>query len=254
MDFLVAVALTDDAAAALLQITGTPRAVEIVERHKPVLNVHTGTHLEGAAHKHTHLTGTHLCEQFLLPNFGIGFMDERDLLTGDAAGYELFPDVVINCERRFFGCILTNGSFQRVKFRTVEVPACGLCRSGCRHCRFRRGEVTEDELGELICLSVLPDGIDIVHAQVDLTACLIGQVGIDNALVKPQLAPIRGDLEHIIGACVHDPRVDSCSTLGKLLHHAFLNLCRLCHDVVIDWRRCRQVQLIRRLDVGGFLE
>ena len=141
-----------------------------------------------------------------------------------------------------------------MKFRTVEVPACGLCRSGCRHCRFWCGEVAEDELGELICLSVLPDGIDIIHAQINLTACLIGQVGIDNALVKPQLAPVRGDLEHIIGTCVHDPRMDFCSTLGKLLHHAFLNLCRLCHDVVIDWRRCRQVQLIRRLDVGGFLE
>ena len=153
------------------------------------------------------------CATSHAPSIGIGFMDERDLLTGDAAGYELFPDVVINCERRFFGCILTNGSFQRVKFRTVEVPACGLCRSGCRHCRFWCGEVAEDELGELICLSVLPDGIDIIHAQINLTACLIRQVGIDNALVKPQLAPIRGDLEHIICACVHDPRVDSCNTL-----------------------------------------
>ena len=254
MDFLVAVALTDDAAAALLQITGTPRAVEIMERHKPVLNVHTGTHLEGAAHKHTHLTGTHLCEQFLLPHLGIGFMDERDLLTGDAAGDELFPDVVVNCERRFFRCILPNGSFQRMKLRAVEIPACGLCRSGCRYCCFRRGEVAEDKLGELIFLPIFPDGIDIVHAQIDLAALFIGQVGIDNALVKPQLAPIRGDFKHVVGACVHDSRMNSRSTLGKLLHHAFLNLCRLCHDIVINRRRCRQMKLIRRLDVGSFLE
>ena len=181
-------------------------------------------------------------------------MDERDLLTGDAAGNELFPDVVVNRERRFFGCILPNGSFQRVKLWTVEIPACGLCCFGYRHCCFRCGEVAEDELGELICLSVLPDGIDIIHAQINLTACLIGQVGIDNALVKPQLAPIRGNFEHIVGACIHDPRVDFCGTLGKLLHHAFLNLGRLCHDVVVDGRRRGQMQLIRRLDVGSFLE
>ena len=164
MDFLVAVALTDDAAATLLQITGTPRAVEIVERNELVLDVHTSAHLEGAAHEHTHLTGAYFRKKLLLPHLGIGFMDERDLLTRDTAGNELFPDVVINRERRFFGCILSNGSFQRVKLRTVEVPACGFCRSGCRHRRFRRGEVAEDELGELICLSILPNRIDIVHA------------------------------------------------------------------------------------------
>ena len=141
-----------------------------------------------------------------------------------------------------------------MKLRAVEIPACGFCRSGCRHCRFRCGEVAEDELGELICLSVLPDGIDIVHAHIDLAACLIRQIGIDDALVKPQLAPVRRNLEHIVGACVHDSRMDFSGTLGKLLHHAFLNLCRLCHDVVIDGRRRGQMKLIRRLDVGGFLE
>ena len=254
MDFLVAVALTDDAAAALFEISRPPRAVEIMERNESVLDVHASPHLESTPHEDAHLTGANLCEQFLLPHLSIGFMDERDLLTGDAAGDELFPDVIVNRERRFFGCILSNGSFQRMKFRAVEVPACGLCRSGCRRCRFRRGEVAEDELGELVCLSVLPDGIDIVHAQIDLAACLIGQIGVNNALVKPQLAPVRCDFEHVIGACIHDPRVDFCGTLGKLLHHAFLNLCRLCHDVVIDGRRRGQMKLIRRLDIGGLLE
>ena len=59
---LVAVALPDDAPAALLQITRPPRAVEVVERHEPVLHVHARAHFEGAAHEHTHLTGAHLCE------------------------------------------------------------------------------------------------------------------------------------------------------------------------------------------------
>ena len=62
MHFLVAVALPDDAPAALLQIARPPRAVEVVERHKPVLHVHARAHFEGAAHEDAHLTGAHLCE------------------------------------------------------------------------------------------------------------------------------------------------------------------------------------------------
>ena len=94
MNLLIAVALPDDAPAALLQIARPPRAVEVVERHEPVLHVHTRAHFEGAAHEHTHLTGAHLCKQLLLPRLGVGFMDECDLLAGDSSGDELFPDVV----------------------------------------------------------------------------------------------------------------------------------------------------------------
>ena len=62
MHFFVAVALPDDAPAALLQIARPPRAVEVVERHEPVLHVHARTHLEGAAHEDAHLPRAHLCE------------------------------------------------------------------------------------------------------------------------------------------------------------------------------------------------
>ena len=62
MHFFVAVALPDDAPAALLQIARPPWAVEVVERHEPVLHVHARAHFEGAAHEHPHLTGAHLCE------------------------------------------------------------------------------------------------------------------------------------------------------------------------------------------------
>lgn len=96
MHFFVAVALPDDAPAALLQIARPPRAVEVVERHEPVLHVHARAHLEGAAHEHTHLTGAHLCKQLLLSDFRIRLMDECDLLAGDSSGNELFPDVVVD--------------------------------------------------------------------------------------------------------------------------------------------------------------
>ena len=94
MNLLIAVALPDDAPAALLQIARPPRAVEVMEHHKPVLHVHTRAHFEGAAHEHTHLTGAHLCKQLLLPRLGVRLVDKCDLLAGDSSGDELFTDVV----------------------------------------------------------------------------------------------------------------------------------------------------------------
>ncbi len=104
MNLLVAVALTDDAPAALLQIARPPRTVEVVERHEPVLHVHTGTHLEGAAHEDAHLTGAHLCKQLLLPRLGVGLVDEGDLPRGGIPlATSFFTDVVVYREAGFVG-------------------------------------------------------------------------------------------------------------------------------------------------------
>ena len=236
MYLLVAVALPDDAPAALLQIARPPRAVEVVERHEPVLHVHARAHLEGAAHEHTHLTGAHLCKQLLLSDFRIRLMDECDLLAGDSSGDELFPDVVVDGKGRLLRPgFRVNGSLQRVKFRAVRAfrgdPA-ALSRLA-----LGSGQVAEHELRQLLRLSVLPDAVDIVHAQIDLAVRVVRQVGVYDPLVKPQLAPIRGDLEHIVGACVHAPRVNFCGALGQLLHHLLLYLRGLRHLVVVDRRR-----------------
>ena len=244
MHFFVAVALTDDAPAALLQIARPPRAVEVMERHKPVLHVHTGSHFEGTAHEHTHLTGAHLCKQLLLPRLGVGFVDKCDLLAGDSSGDELFTDVVVNRERRFFGCILPNDSFQRVKLRAVQIPARRLCRLRPGRAGFRGGQIAEHELGQPVCLPVLPDAVDVVHAAIDLTVRVVRQVGVEDALVKPQLAPVRGDLEHIVRAGVNKLCVYPCGALGQLLHHLLLYLRGLRHLVVIDGRGRRQVELV----------
>ena len=254
MNLLVAVALTDDAPAALLQIARPPRAVEVVERDEPVLHVHTRAHLEGAAHEHTHLTGAHLCKQLLLPRFGVGFMDECDLLAGDSSGNELFPDVVIYREAGFVGCILPNDSFQRVKLRAVQIPARRLCRLRPGRAGFRGGQIAEHELGQPVRLPVLPDAVDVVHAAIDLAVRVVRQVGVDDALVKPLLASVRGDLEHIVGACVHDTRMNFCGALGQLLHHLLLYLRGLRHLVVIDGRGRRQVELVGGLDIRRLLE
>ena len=70
------------------------------------------------------------------------------------------------------------------------------------------------------------------------------QVGVDDALVKPQLAPVRGDLEHIVRAGVNKLCVYPCGALGQLLHHLLLYLRGLRHLVVIDGRGRRQVELV----------
>ena len=221
MYLLVPVALPDDAPAALLQISRPPRAVEVVKRHKPVLHVHARTHLEGAAHEHTHLTGAHLCKQLLLSDFRIRLMDERDLFPRNPTGDELFPDVVVDGKGRLLRPgFRVNGSLQRVKLRAVRAfrgdPA------ALRRFTLRGRQVAEHELRQLLRLPVLPDAVDVVHAQIDLAVRVVRQVGVDYPLVEAQLTPIRCDLEHIVGACVHAPRVDFCGALGQLLHHLLL--------------------------------
>ena len=48
--------------------------------------------------------------------------------------------------------------------------------------------------------------------------------------------------------------MNSGGALGQLLHHRLLNLCRLCHHIVIDCLRNRKVELVGCLDVGHFFE
>ena len=207
-----------------------------MKRHEPVLHVHARAHFEGAAHEHPHLTGADFCKQLLLSDFRIRLMDECDLLAGDSSGNELFTDVVVDGKGRLlrFG-FRVNGSLQRVKLRAVRAfrgdPA------ALRRLALGGRQVAEHELRQLLRLPVLPDAVDVVHAAIDLAVRVVRQVGVDDALVKAQLAPIRGDFEHIVGACVHDTRVNFCGALRQLLHHLLLQRRGLADLVVIDRRR-----------------
>ena len=119
MDFLVAVALTDDASAALLQIARPPRAVEIMERNKPVLHIHASAHFEGTAHQDAHLSGTHLAEQFLLANLGVCFVDERDLFAWDAHSDQLAANIVVDRKR----CVRFHAVFGKLRFQCAKLRA-----------------------------------------------------------------------------------------------------------------------------------
>ena len=148
-------------------------------------------------------------------------MDECDLLAGDSSGDELFPDVVVDGKGRLLRPgFRVDSRLQRVKLRAVRAfrgdPA-ALSRLA-----LGSGQVAEHELRQLIRLPVLPDAVDVVHAQIDLAVRVVRQVGVDYPLIEAQLAPIRGDFEHIVGACVHAPRVDFCGAFGQFLHHLLL--------------------------------
>ena len=118
-----------------------------------------------------------------------------------------------------------------------------------RRFTLRGRQVAEHELRQLLRLPVLPDAVDVVHAQIDLAVRVVRQVGVDYPLVEAQLASVRGDLEHIVGACVHAPRVDFCGALGQLLHHLLLQRRGLADLVVVDRRRRGKVKLVGGLDV-----
>ena len=163
-------------------------------------------------------------------------MDECNLFPRNPTGNQLFTDVVVDGKGRLLRPgFRVNGSLQRVKLRAVRAfrgdPA------ALRRFTLRGRQVAEHELRQLLRLPVLPDAVDIVHAAIDLTAGIVRQVGVDYPLVEAQLASVRGDLEHIVGACVHDTRVNFCGALRQLLHHLLLQRRGLADLVVIDRRR-----------------
>ena len=252
MNFLVSVSLTDDSAGALFQVARPPRRVQIMKRHKPVLHVHAGPHFEGAAHQHTHLTGADFCKQLFLPCLGIGLMDKSNLFSRNASCHQFLPDVIVDGELRFRRDV--NLGFHRVKLRTVQISGNGFGRFRCWRAGFGCAQVAKHQLGQFVRLTFIPDAVDVIHAHVDLAGRIVRQIGIDDALVESQLSAVRGDTEHIVHAGIDCTGMDFGSALGQLLHHRLLNLCRLCHHIVIDSLRDRKVELVGCLDVGHFLE
>ena len=62
VDLEIHIALTNNSSRPLLKIGRSPRHVEIVKCHKPLLHVGSRPHLEGRAQKDTYLSATHFGE------------------------------------------------------------------------------------------------------------------------------------------------------------------------------------------------
>ena len=124
MHFLVAVALTDDTTTALLQIARPPRAVEIVQRNKPVLDVHARAHLKGASYEDAHLPGAYLCKQLFFADFGVRLMDVRNLFAWNPQCNKFIANIVIDGKRRVWRYAVAGElCFQRVKLRVIKCAA-----------------------------------------------------------------------------------------------------------------------------------
>ncbi len=117
-----------------------------------------------------------------------------------------------------------------------------------------RRDVAKDQLCQLVGLAVPPDLHDIVHTLVDFGARLIRQQLVDDPLVQTQLAPVAGDLEHIVLGRVHRTAVYLGRPLGERLYHLFLDFGGLGHDVVVLHLRRGQMQLVGGLNIRHLFE
>ena len=213
MNLLVHIALPNDSTASLFQITRSPGAVEIMQGNQPVLHIHTSAHFEGAAHQDTHLTSTNLCKQFLFPGLCVCVMDEGNLLCRNATGNQLGANVIIGSKGRIGGIEhcegIESGSIGAFFLRLL---CAFLRRSLCFGCR----DVAEHQLGQLLSLAIAPNAENILHANVDLRALFIRQIGVNDPLIQPQLSTIRGDFEHVVLPRLYDAAVNLRRTIRKL--------------------------------------
>ena len=190
MDLLIFVAPALDAALALGQVAGSPWAVEIMKGYEQVLNVCSGSHLEGTAQQDAHLPGAYLSEQLFFLHICVGFMDERDLLWGHSPGDQLLPDVLIDGEWLFR--LQRNGFLQHMERRVIQLITAPFQRTfggrglGCAN-------IAKHELGQLLIVPIPPAFQDILHTAIDLGAFLVRQHGVDDPLIQAQLPPIAGN-------------------------------------------------------------
>ena len=244
MHLRIHVPLPDDAPAALFQITGTPWGIQIMQGNEPVLHVHTGTHLKGTSHQDAHLSCPHFGKQFFFADFCVGVMDKGNLFSWNARSDELAANVLINRKfRHSVRKLLIHHSCHGMKFRAIDRAIC-LCDPGLCGSSFGSGKITENKLRQFVFVSVSINAHDIVHTHVDLAGRIVGEIRVDNTLVKPQLPTIRCDFEHVILRRVNISGVDAGRPLGELLYHLFLYLRRLRHNIVIDRRRRGKIELI----------
>ena len=107
---------------------------------------------------------------------------------------------------------------------------------------------------QFVFLPFLPNAMNVVHAHIDFACRLIGKVRIDDTLVESELTTVGGNAEHIVHGRVNCSCMNFSGSFGKLLHHSLLDFGGLCHFVVIDCFRCREIELVGGFDVCRFFE
>ena len=133
LDFLVHVALPDDATIALGHITGFPADIQMMHCHKTLLHIGSCAHFCRTAQQDAHIAGAHFREQCSLFRFGVCVVDKLDFVLRHTGSDQLFANILVH-----------------VKVAVI----------------FRGGEVAEQKLGQLLVFAFLPDFQHILHTDV----------------------------------------------------------------------------------------
>ncbi len=182
-------------------------------------------------------------------------MNKGDLFPWDSSLNKFITDVLIDSERRIlFACIFLSELFQRMKFGTVKISCRSFCRFSFGCGILRCGKVAENELCQLVSLSFVPYTMNVVNTHIDFAHRIIWQIRIDYTLVKTELSSVGSNAEHIVNGWIDRTRMNGSSSFREFLYHCLLYFGRLCHNIVIDRRRCWQIELIGGLDVCRFFE
>ena len=107
---------------------------------------------------------------------------------------------------------------------------------------------------QLVGFTIIPDIVDVLHTEIDLTRRVIRKIGIYYSLVKPEFASVAGYAQHIVNRRIDRPCMNLRRPLGKFLHHRLLNLRRFRDHIVVNRLRNRKMKLIGGLNVRHFLE
>ena len=98
LDFLIHIALSDDASVALGHVAGLPAHVQVMHRHKPRLDVRSGSHFRRTSEQNSHIAGAHFGEQCRLFCFGICVVDKLDFVFRHTGGNQLLANVIVDVE------------------------------------------------------------------------------------------------------------------------------------------------------------
>ena len=231
---VVHISLTNDAALPLLQVTGSPGTIQMVQGPKPQLHIGAGTHLLCGTQKHPDLSGTNLAEQFLLLGFRIGGVDECDLFLRDTLGDQLFPNIIVDVLE------VAHHSHAVLHLHIDDLGG--------------GGQVAKHKLGSGGVHGFLPNPVDRIGTGVGLAGFAVTQHGAHQPLIQRQLSSVVGNQKHIIlGGVDHLVSHPFCpfrqgSNHFLLLFRGFQN-----NTVEIGFGH-RQLQHIRSLNICHFLE
>ena len=88
--------------------------------------------------------------------------------------------------------------------------------------RFGRRQIAENKLRTALRHGLLPYLKNFAHTDIDLAVRIIGQVGVDQALIQRQLASIVGDFQHIVLIGLYHFIADFVGPFAQFCHHLLL--------------------------------